>query len=547
MIKVFSARKIITMNPNCPEATHVAVRDGRILSVGTLDDVSKWGDHELDQRYEDNVLMPGFVEGHAHAFEGSVWGKSHYVGYFPRRSPEGVLVSGFKSIDEVVERLRTIEAGMSDPDTPLVAWGFDPIFFEGRRMDRHDLDRVSTTRCILVIHASFHLLNVNSNVLDKAGIDRNTEVEGILKDQDGEPNGELQESATMFMAFRAAGGNPLSGGTQHDDLYRFANAAKIAGVTTVTDLHSKLDDDMLDVLRDVTTEEAFPVRIVPALAALSWKPEDGLARIRELRSTGNDKLYPGPIKVMTDGSIQGFTARLKWPGYFNGAPNGIWNLPPEEIRRIISLYHQEGCQLHIHTNGDQASELAIDAIDEALQAAPRNDHRHTLHHCQMADGAQFRRMRALGMCVNLFSNHLYYWGDQHYAMTMGPDRASRMNAARTALREGVPLAMHCDAPITPLGPLFTAWCAVNRLSASGRVLGEEERITVPEALHAITLGAAYTLKMDHLVGSVEVGKFADFAVLEEDPLAIAPEALKDINVLGTVVSGQSFPVDLSAG
>ena len=147
-------------------------------------------------------------------------------------------------------------------------------------------------------------------------------------------------------------------------------------------------------------------------------------------------------------------------------------------------------------------------------------------------------MKALGLCVNLFANHLYYFGDKHYEVTVGPDRAERMNACGTAIALGVPLAIHSDTPITPLGPLFTAWCAVNRRTESGRVLGPAERISVDAALRAITLGAAYTMKMDHEIGSIAVGKWADFAVLADDPLAVAAESLKDVGVEGTVLAGR---------
>jgi hypothetical protein len=198
-------------------------------------------------------------------------------------------------------------------------------------------------------------------------------------------------------------------------------------------------------------------------------------------------------------------------------------------------------QVHTHTNGDEATELALDCMAQALQGHGGADHRFTLQHVQLADAAQFRRMKALGLCANLFANHHYYWGDQHHAITVGPERAARMNACATALREGVPLAIHSDAPITPLGPLFTAWCAVNRLSASGRVLGEHERIGVADALRAITLGAAYTLKLDAEIGSIECGKRADFCVLDDDPTDVAPEALKDVRVWGTVQGGRVFP------
>jgi len=197
-------------------------------------------------------------------------------------------------------------------------------------------------------------------------------------------------------------------------------------------------------------------------------------------------------------------------------------------------------QVHTHTNGDEATEMALDGMARALADAPRADHRFMLQHVQLASAAQFRRIKALGMGVNLFANHHFYWGDQHRAQTVGPERAERMNAAATALREGVPLALHSDAPITPLAPLFTAWCAVNRLTASGHVLGAAERIGVADALRAITLGAAWSLGLDDEIGSIECGKRADFCVLDDDPCAVPPEALKDVPVWGTVQGGRVF-------
>ncbi|MBU2532193.1 MAG: amidohydrolase family protein, partial [Alphaproteobacteria bacterium] len=207
---------------------------------------------------------------------------------------------------------------------------------------------------------------------------------------------------------------------------------------------------------------------------------------------------------------------------------------------MYRLALENGVQVHTHTNGDEATELVLDCIEEALGHHPAPDHRFTLQHCQLADAAQFRRMAALGMCVNLFPNHHYFWGDQHYEITVGPERAERMNACATALRSGVPMAIHSDAPVTPLGPLFTAWCAVNRQTASGRTLGANERISVEEALTTITLGAAYTLKLDGEIGSIECGKRADFTVLEEDPRDVAPEHLKDLEIWGTVLGGRIF-------
>ncbi len=313
------------------------------------------------------------------------------------------------------------------------------------------------------------------------------------------------------------------------------------GVTTATDLLARFDKETLAAYQEVTSRQDFPLRIVPAMRIQEMPIKEGIAKIRELVQSNSDKLYFGLCKIIADGSIQGFTARLKWPGYYNGSPEGAWYIPPESLEKMIDTYHAEGMHLHIHTNGDEATEVTIGAFESALAKNPRSDHRHTLQHCQMAEEAHFRRMSKLGICVNLFANHIFYWGDQHLEQTMGPDRAARMDAAATAKRQGVKFSIHSDAPVTPLGPLFTAWCAVNRQTASGRILGEHEKISVEDALHAITIGAAYTIKLDHLVGSIECGKFADFAVLEEDPFLVEPDQLKDIKIWGTVVDGIPFP------
>jgi len=539
-IAIFRAKNILTMNPRAPAASHVAVRDGLILGAGALEDLSGWGPYDLDERFAGKVLMPGMIEGHCHSMEGSVW-QDHYVGYYARRGPDGIERPALRGIEEVVAYLCRVEAEMGDGDLPVIAWGFDPIFFSGRRMTAADLDRVSTRRPVVVVHASFHIINVNNLVLNRAKIDANTDVMGIMKGDDGAPNGELQGMPARFLALGAIGRDHFEEMGKKESLWRFARSAQLAGVTTATDLANALPEATLANLKTVTDDPDYPLRIVPAFLGLSCPVAEGVAKMRTLSAQSSDKLRLGLVKLVADGSIQGFTARLKEPGYFNGSPNGLWYIDPDQIARTLGAYHEAGFQVHIHTNGDQATEAVLDAIEEVLTKTPRPDARFTLQHCQMAHEAHFARMARLGVCANLFANHLFYWGDQHYDLTMGPERAARMNAAKTATRHGVPLAIHSDAPITPLAPLFTAWCAVNRKTVSGRVLGEAERISVEEALHAVTLGAAYTLKLDGELGSIETGKRADFTVLDEDPIEAGADGLKDVPVWGTVLGGRVFP------
>ncbi|RQT23339.1 amidohydrolase [Burkholderia contaminans] len=541
-VTVFTARRILTMNPAQPSATHVAVRDGRILAVGDAADAATWharfGACTTDDTLRDKVLMPGLVEGHCHLMEGAMW-DAVYVGYYDRRGPDGTLWPGLRSLDAVLERLAEAERAMTD-DGPLLAWGFDPIFFGTARLTARELDRVSAQRPIAILHASVHLMNVNSAMLARAGIDEDTDIDGVTRDADGRPTGELQEFAAMLPVYQTIGGKlAISASEKPHAVWNFGRVAQLAGVTTATDLVNDLSADGNRTLHDVTADPDYPVRIVPAFAP-QRNPARSADSVRAEIERNTDKLHFGPVKFIVDGSIQGFTARVRWPGYAGGQPNGLWLIPPAQLVDVFEPFHRAGLQLHVHTNGDEATDVVLDAMTTLLARQPRPDHRHTLQHCQMADAAQLKRVRALGMCVNFFANHLYYWGDAHYDQTIGPDRASRMDAAGSAQRLGIQFALHSDAPITPLNPLFTAWCAVQRETASGRVLGEGERLSVDDALHAITLGAAYTLRMDHLVGSIEIGKFADFAVLDDDPSVSAPARLKELAVWGTVLGGRVF-------
>lgn len=537
---IYSARKIITMNPNRPEVTHVAVRDGRILGAGGLDELTSWGANTVDSRFADKVLMPGMIEGHGHSMEGAMWNFT-YVGWFDRMDPDGKVWSGVKSVDDVIDRLRAIEATMDDPDAPLLGWGLDPIYMGNVRVTRADLDRVSATRPVGVMHASGHILNVNSKGLELAGLLKTgNNHPGIPLAKDGLPTGELKGPEVMMPAGKHVGMDRAFLAADAKGLRNYGRLCVRAGVTTSSDLGQQLTDELVDLFLQVTGDPNYPACLVAFRINFGMSPAELVEYTASLRARSTPRLDLGRIKVVADGSIQGFSARLRWPGYYNGAENGLWYVAPDQLAQIYELALKTGVQVHTHTNGDEATQLTLDTLESALRKAPDFDHRFTLQHCQLADEAQFRKMARLGMCVNLFANHHFYWGDEHFKLTVGPERAERMNACRTALREGVPMTIHSDAPVTPLAPLFTAWAAVNRLTASGRVQGDSEKISVAEALHAVTMGAAITMKMDHQIGSIEVGKRADFAVLEEDPRTVDPMALKDVKVWGTVQGGRIF-------
>lgn len=535
-ITIFEARRIWTMDPSQPQATHIAVQKGCILGVGSLAQLQDLGPHQLDRRFAEHVMLPGFVEGHSHALEGAVW-KYLYLGYFPRHDPQGRLWPGIRSIAALQDALRE-HAATLPPGQPVVAWGFDPVYFEGDRLHRSVLDDAIADRAVVILHASLHVLTTNSRVLHDAELLTPQGLEGVVLGADGQATGEMQEMAAMQRVFDAVHFQLFNEVASVTTLQAYGMAAQRVGVTTITDLYNPLDDAAILALTTATQDPDYPVRLVPAMGILGREVEDGVQRLQNCQPLSSERLHFGPAKLMTDGSIQGFTARMLWPGYHNGQPNGIWNAPPEVLQQRVLDYHQAGVQMHIHVNGDEAVELILDAIEQAQLLWPRPDHRHTLQHCQFISQAQMRRAARLGVCLNLFVNHLYYWGDVHRKYTLGHSRSQRLEPLASAMALNIPVAMHCDAPVTPLNPLFTAACAVDRRSASGADMGRHEAIDVPTALRLQTLGAAYTLRMDHLVGSLEVGKFADIAVLDQDPMTLSGAALQEVKVLATVLGGK---------
>ena len=535
MTTVFKARKIITVDRNLPIATHVAIRDGIIVGVGGEDCGDGWGDVTRDDRFADQVIMPGLIEAHAHVSAGGIW-RYTYCGHYPRKDPDGLDWPGVLDTDGVIERLRKIAA-----DTPkgeaVIGWGFDPGFVAGRRLDRTDLDKVSTVHPVAVLHSNVHVITANSMALEEARLTRDTNIEGVIRSADGEPTGELHEFAAMGPVMEALEFG-LSKLSDAEGVKAYGKVARECGVTTVADLLSDLHDDEVTMLEAVTGDPSFPARYVPIMNAMVDTPAREAERAVALRARSTDKLHLGRAKLFTDGSIQAGTAKLKAPGYFAIEDKGIWNMEVDHFREAVHALHRAGIKTHIHTNGDAASELAINAIAEAMLETPNPDLRHTLEHVQLASLEQFKRMKALGITANLFANHLYYFGDIHWTKSVGPDRASRMNACADAWSVfGGDFAIHSDAPVTPMNPLMTAWCAVNRTTEQGRVLGKSQQIGVEQALHCITMGAAYVLKIDDQVGSIRAGKRSDLCVLNGDPTDVEPMALRDIRPVATVLGG----------
>ncbi|MCP4757318.1 MAG: amidohydrolase family protein [Proteobacteria bacterium] len=189
-------------------------------------------------------------------------------------------------------------------------------------------------------------------------------------------------------------------------------------------------------------------------------------------------------------------------------------LPVEELKELVTGIHKKGWQLAIHSNSDAASEDAINALEAALKALPRHDHRHVLIHNQFAREDQLDRIRQLGLVPSFMITNNYYLGHLYRDLVLGPFRAERANPAGSAWRRGLPFTGHNDAFVTPIRPLLTIYEAATRLTASGDVLGEHQKVPVAEAVRSVTSHATFQAFEEKIKGSIEPGKLTDFVVVD---------------------------------
>jgi len=539
-ITIFRAKSLVTLDSAVTQADAVAVQDGRVLHTGSfaqvMDDLAR-RDLTVNDQFADSVIVPGFIEAHCHILSEGALTRFPWVGSYPRRRVDGTFQQGCPTIDAVVQRLNEAHVALADPNEVLVAVGFDASMIGSAQITLSMLNSVSETRPIWVMQSNGHVGHANSAMLARAGVDDSISEEGIHRDASGQITGEIRElSLSRFLGKHVR--LDVGGESTAWDAGRLSQQV---GCTMVTDLATTSSVQELESFAAIVNGATYPVRVRFAPLVSYWarkkSPEELLSVLSDLKGKNTDKFALGPLKFMTDGSIQGRTARLMWPGYCCGSPNGLWLGKFDEMFDQMLPLHQAGYQIAMHTNGDEAIQFGLDLYERLLEATPRPDHRHRLEHVQMASEAMFRRMKLLGVLPNLFANHLYYWGDTHRHDTMGPAKARHLDAAGTAERLGIPYSIHSDAPVTPLDPLFTMWCAVNRVTSSGYVLGEAERITADQALRAMTLGSAFLLGCDQEYGSIEVGKHADFAILDADPRTVDPMEIKDISVHATVLGG----------
>ncbi len=524
--QAFINGRIMTMNAKNTVAEAVVVERDRILAVGSSDEVKKFIDaHTTVMDLEGKTMMPGIIDAHSH-FPGS--GLSA-VGVDFNSPPIGTV----KKLEEGYALLRG-KAAATPRGRWILAIGFDDTMIaEKRYPTREELDAISREHPVFVLHISAHTGAGNSMALALAGITRETpDPAGGKIGRDpatGELNGYVAESAAKQLTALATSFSPL-------EALRLLEAAGrqyvSAGVTTaqVGYLTEKYRKSIVPFAR----MNLLPVRLVVLPA------EDVAQGILDAKIEPIDtpRLHWGAFKLVLDGSIQAFTAFLGKPYYRPPVEGdrGYLALDERHFREAFMRYHAAGRQVAVHTNGDAAMDVFIDAFAAARKARPMADPRAISIHAQTMRPDQLDRAWELGITPSFFSAHVYYWGDRHRDIFLGPDRAAGISPAQTALKKGVRFTLHLDTPVVPMDPWMLAWSAVNRLTAGGKILGPDERIDTMTALRALTIDAAWQGFLEKELGSIEPGKYADMIVLSEDPLR-DPARLRGVKVLMTMVGG----------
>ena len=535
--KLYINGNILTMDDKNSSAEAVLVEEGLIKAVGIEDRLRKSaGRDSLIVDLKGKTMLPGFIDAHSH-FQLVARMKSFMVQAYP--PPIGTI----KTIPDIISALKK-KAKVAPAGKWIVGMGYDDTLLkELRHPTRYDLDSVSEKHPIILMHTSFHLAVVNSMALKIAKIDNKTPNPpgGVIKKnkKTGEPNGVMEESA-FFRVLMNLPPNPVK--EELKALEKASMEYASQGITTAQDGMTMEHD--IKLLEQAVKNKIITTRMIfyPAVpVGIKLVKQKKMSLINsDTDQDFRNRYIQGPIKFIADGSIQGYTGYLKEPYHkpFNGDSSyrGYPAMPREKLAGLVQLLHGAGFQIAIHGNGDAAIDDILFALGNAQKNFPRKDTRHIIIHAQMARDDQLDLMKKLGVVPSFYSLHTYYWGDRHMNIFMGPERASRMSPAASAIKKDIIFTIHTDAPVVPMEPLRLVWAAVNRISTGGNIIGKNERISPIEALRAVTINSAYQHFIDDKLGSIESGKLADFVIIDKNPLE-HPETIDKIKVMETIVGG----------
>ncbi|WP_134671766.1 amidohydrolase [Halorussus marinus] len=532
---------VLTLSSDRPDAEALSARAGRIATVGSTDEVlDDVGPETTVVDLDGRAALPGFIDTHLHVPMGGA-----RMGHVDCRSPPN------ESIADVQDRIRERAAETPDGEW-IVCSGYNLGLVweaEGRHIDRWDLDEAAPDNPVQVNSVGGHTGSIyNSAALDRAGIDRDTPdpepPATIERDADGRPSGLVSEEAELPLH------ESIPDETRED---RRANVERAIdrllewGVTTAHDAKTTPED--LRIYQDLDREGDLPLRLGTMIQGdagedLGAKGVDLLGRLADAgvrTGFGSDRLFVVGVKYFVDGAFTGRTAAMRDP--YEGEPvaedspqyDGVLHVDPEYFAERVERAAEAGLRVCVHGQGDLAIDHILDAYEAALD--PDEDHRFRIEHAGLTRPEHLERMADLGVCVSSsisflgadVSRNWVYWGDERIDWTY---------AVASLQDHGIPTAGNGDWPVATGDPRVALRTAVTRETVTGEVVGPDQRVSVEDALRLYGPDAAYLGGNEDEKGSLEPGKLADVTVLSDDPRAISPADLTDLDVEYTIVDGE---------
>ena len=531
---VFQGGTILTLAGDGESVEALAVRGGEIVAMGDADSMKPLrGPNTKTVDLGGRTLMPGFVDGHGHLTAAAAMVDVVNVS----SPPAGPMLNH----DDIVEALAAYIADNSIPvGETVMGWGYDDSLLEERIHPTRDvLDRASTEHPIVIAHVSGHLAAANSAGLELYGYSAETPNPpgGVIRRYEGsnEPNGVLEETAAQRMFASLAQGDPEA---KLDQLVRGQEVVLAKGITTVQD--GATSPDAYALMAETAKRGLFKVDVV---TLPMWNFYDEIEAANDLPFDYVNHFKVGGVKMHLDGSPQGKTGYFRDPYFIPPAGQGpdyrgYPILPAEVVDATFVKFADKGIPVFAHANGDASADMFVHALEKAMASRDSIPANFVMIHAPLVLEEHLDVMKKYGAVPSFFTSHVFYWGDYHRDSVMGPERAAHLSPTRWAQDRDMLFNLHTDTPIVVYDQFHLVWCAVVRETRSGQVLGPDQRLSVYEALRAVTYNAAYAYGEQDRKGTLEPGKLADMILVSRNPFTIDPGELKNIEVLATWKEGK---------
>ena len=523
---IFINGKVLTVNANNDIAEAVAVKDDKILAVGTEAEITAFRDENTKViDLAGKSLVPGFIDSHLHM---AIYGMNTLA--VDCRSP------GVKSIEDI-KKLLSEKAKTVPKGAWVRGWGYDHSkLAEQRHPTKEDLDEAVPDNPVMLMRACAHISVHNSKSLELGGVTDDTPSPdgGVIGKEDGKLNGVMFENAHMDMMKVA-----IPSENELKTAILKANDLLISeGITQIHD-PGGYGQIQFDVLRKMSENKEIDVKIYNIFFSFIDNLDfiDGYIKKGYSKELDNEKFKIGAIKLMIDGSSSGPTAATLEPYTSNPNDCGIMAMNQEQIDDFVMRAHKAGYQVTCHAVGDKAVKAMLDALEKAFEAHPAENRRHRIEHCAIINADLLARIKKLNVVPIPQPMFLYEFGDG-YVRNYGEERVSNMFACKSYFDNDIICAGSSDCPITFSNPILGIHLAVNRITQSGQAISQNQKINVEQALRMFTYNGAYSCFQEEHKGSIEAGKVADLVVLSESLLDCSPEKIRDIKVETTIIDGK---------